>query len=139
MARPALVEWYNPISEKYEWVNGVDCACYECRWEAQFRPTRAKGGGFYDGIPYTKAEYRVHQRERASAYNKYLEIKQENKIRKAEQKERAHTKETEALEGHGRPSSVTTRFNLHTGQLASDDDRLLGNVRWETLWRASIE
>jgi hypothetical protein len=138
VARPALVEWYNPISQKKEWVNGVDCACYECRWESQFHHPRAKGGGFYDGIPYTKAEYRVHQRERASAYNKYLEIKQENKIRRQELKS-AHTKETEAPGEHGRSPGVTTRFNLSSGQLSSDDDRLLGNVRWETLWRASIE
>ncbi len=118
--------WFNPYTEQNETVEGVWCDCYECKRESSCN----WAGPEYDFF-FTKAEYRVHQNERRKQYNEY-------KIRKAEQ-ERAHTKETEALEGHGRPSSVTTRFNLHTGQLSSDDDRLLGNVRWETLWRASIE
>jgi len=133
VARTTEVEWYNPISKKYEWVTGVDCACYDCRWEAQYwNNIRDKDGDFYDGLPFTKAEYRVHLRERQESYNEY-------KIRQAELKSIARPKETGALREHGRSRDVTTRFNLHTGQLSSDDDRLLGNVRWETLWRASIE
>ena len=127
MAIPAEIEWLNPISGEIEIVDGVLCGCYECKGIAD---------NFYfeiekHGIPFTKSEYREHQRDRQKQYQEYI-------IRKAE-RERAHTKETEALEGHGRPSSVTTRFDLNTGQLSSDDDRLLGNVRWETLWRASIQ
>ena len=79
----------------------------------------------------TLEQYREHKSERNKSYNEY-------KIRKAEL-EQAHTKETEASGEHGRSPGVTTRFNLHTGQLSSDDDRLLGNVRWETLWRAYLQ
>lgn len=117
-------DWFNPYTEQFETVEGVWCECYECKSDVHNQHEVA--------VFYTKAEFRVHQNERQKSYNEYT-------IRKAELQERAHTKETEALEEHGRSSSVTTRFDLHTGQLSSDDDRLLGNVRWETLWRASIE
>ncbi len=116
--------WFNPFTEQLETVEGVWCECYECKSDVHNQHEV--------DVFYTKAEFRVHQNERRKSYNEY-------NIRKAELQERAHTKETEALEGHGRPSSVTTRFDLSTGQLASDDDRLLGNARWETLWRASIQ
>ena len=119
--------WFNPFTEQTEEVEGIWCNCYECKRESSCN----WAGPEYE-IFFTKAEYRVHQNERRKQYNEY-------KIRQAELKSIAQPKETEALEGHGRPSSVTTRFDLNTGQLASDDDRLLGNVRWETLWRASIE
>ena len=116
--------WFNPYTEQNETVEGVWCECYECKSDVHNQHEV--------DVFYTKAEFRVHQNERRKSYNEY-------NIRKAELQERAHTKETEALEGHGRPSSVTTRFDLNTGQLSSDDDRLLGNARWETLWRASIQ
>ena len=116
--------WFNPFTEQLETVEGVWCECYECKSDVHNQHEV--------DVFYTKAEFRVHQNERRKSYNEY-------NIRKAELQERAHTKETEALEGHGRPSSVTTRFDLNTGQLSSDDDRLLGNARWETLWRASIQ
>jgi hypothetical protein len=135
VARTTEVEWYNPITKEYEWVTGVDCACYECRWEAQYwNNIRDKDGDFYDGLPFTKAEYRVHQKERATAYAKYQEIKY---IRDEERKA-AHTKETEALAGHGRPASVTTFFDLDTGNMVPDP-KINGSVRWETNWRASIQ
>ena len=117
-------DWFNPFTEQLETVEGVWCECYECKSDVHNQHEV--------DVFYTKAEFRVHQNERHKSYNEYT-------IRQAELKSIARPKETEALEGHGRPSSVTTRFNLHTGQLSSDDDRLLGNVRWETLWRASIE
>ena len=121
-------DWFNPISNQYETVEGVWCNCYDCRYDCENAGGRAAA---HQHVFYSKSEYRTHKNERLQSYNDYIIRKQELKS--------AHTKETEALEGHGRPSSVTTRFNLHTGQLSSDDDRLLGNVRWETLWRASIE
>jgi len=117
-------DWFNPFTEQLETVEGVWCECYECKSDVHNQHEV--------DVFYTKAEFRVHQNERLKSYNEYT-------IRKQADTLRAHTKETEALEGHGRPSSVTTRFNLHTGQLSCDDDRLLGNVRWETLWRASIQ
>ena len=117
-------DWFNPFTEQLEIVEGVWCECYECRSDVHNQHEV--------DVFYTKAEFRVHQNERQKSYNEYT-------IRKQADTLRAHTKETEALEEHGRSSSVTTRFDLHTGQLSSDDDRLLGNVRWETLWRASIE
>ena len=103
------------------------CYCYDCNYLLN---TQYNGSEMHR-YAMTLEQYREHKSERNRSYNEY-------KIRKAEL-QRAHTKETEALEGHGRPSSVTTRFDLNTGQLSSDDDRLLGNVRWETLWRASIQ
>ncbi len=117
-------DWFNPFTEQLEIVEGIWCECYECKSDVHNQHEV--------DVFYTKAEFRVHQNERQKSYNEYT-------IRQAELKSIARPKETEALEGHGRPSSVTTRFDLHTGQLSSDDDRLLGNVRWETLWRASIE
>jgi len=117
-------DWFNPFTEQLETVEGVWCECYECKSDVHNQHEV--------DVFYTKAEFRVHQNERQKLYNEYT-------IRKAELNSIAHTKETEALPGHGRPGNVTTRFNLHTGQLSCDDDRLLGNVRWETLWRASIE
>jgi hypothetical protein len=117
-------DWFNPFTEQLEIVEGVWCECYECKSDVHNQHEV--------DVFYTKAEFRVHQNERQKSYNEYT-------IRKQADTLRAHTKETEALEEHGRSSSVTTRFDLHTGQLSSDDDRLLGTVRWETLWRASIE
>ncbi len=117
-------DWFNPYTDQLETVEGVWCECYECKSDVHNQHEV--------DVFYTKAEFRVHLNERQKSYNEYT-------IRKQADTLRAHTKETEALEGHGRPSSVTTRFNPHTGQLSCDDDRLLGNVRWETLWRASIE
>ncbi len=115
----------------YETVDGetvVTCDCYDCEWVLQ-----SQFNGLESHRPqFTLAEYKVHRVERHQSYNEY-------KIRQAELKSIARPKETEALEGHGRPSSVTTRFNLHTGQLSSDDDRLLGIARWETLWRAYLQ
>jgi len=117
-------DWFNPYTEQLETVEGVWCECYECKSDVHNQHEV--------DVFYTKAEFRVHQNERQKSYNEYT-------IRQAELKSIARPKETEALPGHGRPGNVTTRFNLHTGQLSCDDDRLLGNVRWETLWRASIE
>lgn len=121
-------DWFNPFTEQLEIVEGVWCECYECKSDVHNQHEV--------DVFYTKAEFRVHQNERRKSYNEYT-IRVAG--RKAGNSVAAHTKETEALPGHGRPGNVTTRFNLHTGQLSSDDDRLLGNVRWETLWRASIE
>ena len=123
-------DWFNPFTEQLETVEGVWCECYECKSDVHNQHEV--------DVFYTKAEFRVHQNERQKSYNEYITRKAETSNRHGELKA-AHTKETEALEEHGRSSSVPTRFNLHTGQLSSDDDRLLGNVRWETLWRASIE
>ena len=103
------------------------CYCYDCNYLLN---TEYNGSEMHR-YPMTLEQYREHKSERNRSYNEY-------KIRKAEQ-ERAHTKETEAPGEHGRSPGVTTRFNLHTGQLSSDDDRLLGNVRWETLWRAYLQ
>jgi len=128
VAYPEEGEWFNPISNQFEIVSGVRCHCYEC----SYIPGCSLSGDNSEGMFFSKSEYRRHKWERLQSYNEYT-------IRKAELKSLAHTKETEALPGHGRPGNVTTRFNLHTGQLSCDDDRLLGTVRWETLWRASIE
>jgi hypothetical protein len=127
VAIPAEIDWLNPITGEIEIVNGVLCGCYECKGIAD---------NFYfdieqHGIPFTKSEYREHKRDRQKQYNEYI-------IRKAELQERAHTKETEALAGHGRPASVTTLFDLETGNMVPDPS-IVGAVRWETLWRASIQ
>ncbi len=104
------------------------CYCYDCNYLLN---TEYNGSEMHR-YAMTLEQYREHKSERNKSYNEYT-------IRKAELDSIAHTKETEALEGHGRPSSVATRFNLHTGQLSCDDDRLLGYVRWETLWRAYLQ
>jgi hypothetical protein len=122
-------DWFNPISNQYETVEGVWCNCYDCRYDCENAGGRAAA---HQHVFYSKSEYRKHKNERLQSYNEYI-------IRQAELKSIARPKETEAPGEHGRSPGVTTRFNLHTGQLSSDDDRLLGNVRWETLWRASIE
>ena len=128
MAYPEEGEWFNPINNRFEVISGVRCHCYEC----SYIPGCSLSGDNPEGMFFSKSEYRQHKWERLQSYNEYI-------IRQAELKSIARPKETEALEGHGRPSSVTTRFNLSSGQLSCDDDRLLGTVRWETLWRASIE
>ncbi|AXQ65450.1 MAG: hypothetical protein [Circular genetic element sp.] len=112
-----------------EWVTGVLCKCYECKYDAEIAGgiTAARGG-----IDFTKAEFRKHQDLRRNAYNAYIE----NKISNEELKS-AHTKETEAERGHGRPLSVTTLFDLDTGNMVPDPS-IDGSVRWETLWRASV-
>ena len=83
-------DWFNPYTEQFETVEGVWCECYECKSDVHNQHEVA--------VFYTKAEFRVHQNERQKSYNEYT-------IRKAELQERAHTKETEALEEHGRSSS----------------------------------
>ncbi len=129
MAEVVSVDWYNPISKKMEWVTGVLCKCYECKYDAEIAGgiTAARGG-----IDFTKAEFRKHQDLRRNAYNAYIE----NKISNEELKS-AHTKETEASPGHGRPGGVTTLFDLDTGNMVPDPS-IYGSVRWETLWRASV-
>ena len=130
VAEVVSVDWYNPISKEMEWVTGVLCKCYECKYDAEIAGgvTAARGG-----IDFTKAEFRKHQDLRRNAYNAYIE----NKISNEELKS-AHTKETEALAGHGRPASVTTLFDLETGNMVPDPS-IIGAVRWETLWRASVQ
>jgi hypothetical protein len=130
VAEVVSVDWYNPILREMEWVTGVLCKCYECKYDAEIAGgiTAARGG-----IDFTKAEFRKHQDLRRNAYNAYIE----NKISNEELKS-AHTKETEALAGHGRPASVTTLFDLETGNMVPDPS-INGAVRWETLWRASIQ
>jgi hypothetical protein len=129
VAEVVSVDWYNPISKKMEWVTGVLCKCYECKYDAEIAGgiTAARGG-----IDFTKAEFRKHQDLRRNAYNAYIE----NKISNEELKS-AHTKETEASPGHGRPGGVTTLFDLDTGNMVPDSS-IYGSVRWETLWRASV-
>ena len=106
-------------------VTWITCRCYDC--------TNVPGDShvLYSGIEYTVLGFRQHQTERRSAYDRYLQ----NKIRN-EELNAAHTKETEALAGHGRPASVPTFFDLQSGQL-SQLDHLPLTARWETLWRAS--
>jgi len=127
VAYPEEGEWFNPINNRFEVISGVRCHCYEC----SYIPGCSLSGDNSQGIFFSKSEYRQHKWERLQSYNEYIIRKQELKS--------ARPKETEAPGEHGRSPGVTTRFNLHTGQLSCDDDRLLGTVRWETLWRASIE
>jgi hypothetical protein len=108
-------------------VTWITCKCYDCT----YIPGLTASGYNPEGIEYTVLEFRQHQTERRDAYHLYLQ----NKIRTEEPKA-SHTKETEALAGHGRPASVPTFFDLGTGQL-SQLDHLPGIARWETLWRAS--
>jgi hypothetical protein len=130
MAEVAEVEWYNPVSLKYEWVTGVFCSCYQCKNDAIVAGgiTAAEGG-----LYYTKAEYRRHQDERRQSYYDWLENKDSNEELKS-----AHPRETEALEGHGRPSSVPTFFDVKTGGKAYADDLTNPGAGWSRLWRASI-
>lgn len=118
-------EWFNPFSQQMETVEGVWCECYECKTDVHNRHEV--------DVFFTKNEYRRHKNERRLAY-----IARENEkiIRKQELKS-AHTKETEAERGHGRPLSVTTLFDLDTGNMVPDPS-IDGSVRWETLWRASV-
>jgi len=124
-------DWYNPISNQFETVEGVWCNCYDCRYDCE----NAGGRAFAHGhIFHSKYEYRRHQDERRLAYEarEYKKI-----IRKQADTLRGRTKETEASEGHGRPSGVTTLFDLDTGNMVPDP-AIDGSVRWETLWRASV-
>jgi hypothetical protein len=132
MAEVAEIEWFNPISEKYEWVTGVFCSCYECKNDAIVAGgiTAAEGG-----LYYTKAEYRLHQTERRKAYNAYIE---ENN-RHYEELEAAHTKETEAPGRHGRLPGVPTFFDVKTGGKAYADDLTNPGASWSRLWRASVK
>ena len=136
MAEVVSVDWFNPISKKMEWVTGVLCKCYECKYDAEIAGgiTAARGG-----IDFTKAEFRKHQDLRRQAYNAYIENKYSNveTLNRHGEHKAAHTKETEALAGHGRPASVTTLFDLDTGNMVPDPS-IYGSVRWETLWRASV-
>lgn len=130
MAELAFVDWYNPISKDIELVTGVLCTCYECKYDAEIAGgiTAAKGG-----IDFTKAEYKRHQELRRNAYYAWLENKHSNEELKS-----AHTKETEALEGHGRPSSVPTFFDVKTGGKAYAEALTNPGAGWSRLWRASI-
>ena len=130
MAEIALVDWYNPISKDIELVTGVLCTCYGCKYDAEIAGgiTAARGG-----IDFTKAEYKRHQDLRRNAYYAWLENKDSNEELKS-----AHTKETEALAGHGRPASVPTFFDVKTGGKAYADDLTNPGAGWSRLWRASI-
>ena len=134
MAVITLVDWYNPISKDIELVTGVLCTCYECKYDAEIAGgiTAARGG-----IDFTKAEYKRHHDQRRNAYYAWLDNKNDNKNSKEELKS-ALTKETEALEGHGRPSSVPTFFDVKTGGKAYADDLTNPGAGWSRLWRASI-
>lgn len=124
-------EWFNPISNQFETVEGVWCNCYDCRYDCEI----AGGRDFAHGhIFHTKNEYRRHQDERRLAY---AARENEKTIRKQELKS-ACTKETEASGEHGRSPGVTTLFDLETGNMVPDPS-IVGAVRWETLWRASIQ
>lgn len=131
-------EWFNTISNKFETVEGVWCNCYDCRYDCE----NAGGYAYVHGhIFHSKNEYRIHKNERRQAYedwqNKKIIRKAEKLNRNGEHKA-AHTKETEASAGHGRPAGVTTLFDLETGNMVPDP-AINGAVRWETLWRASIQ
>ncbi len=130
MAEIALVDWYNPISKDIELVTGVLCTCYECKYDAEIAGgiTAARGG-----IDFTQAEYKRHQDLRRNAYYAWLENKDSNEELKS-----AHTKETVALEGYGRPSSVPTFFDVKTGGKAYAEDLTNPGAGWSRLWRASI-
>jgi len=123
-------EWFNTISNQFETVEGVWCNCYDCRFICENSGGRAFAHGH---IFHTKKEYRRHKNERRQSYEDW---KNEKIIRKQELKS-AHTKETEASPGHGRPGGVTTLFDLDTGNMVPDPS-IDGSVRWETLWRASV-
>ncbi len=128
-------DWFNTISNQYETVEGVWCNCYDCRLICE----NAGGRAFAHGhIFHTKKEYRIHNNERRQSYEDWKNKKIIRAGRKAEDSVAAHTKETEALAGHGRPASVATLFDLETGNMVPDSS-IIGAVRWETLWRASIQ
>jgi hypothetical protein len=124
-------EWFNTLSNQFETVEGVWCNCYDCRLICE----NAGGRAFAHGhIFHTKKEYRRHNNERRQAYEDW----QNKKIIRKQELKSAHTKETEALAGHGRPVNVTTLFDLDTGNMVPDP-KINGSVRWETNWRASIQ
>ncbi len=122
-------DWYNPISEQTEIVEGVWCECYECK-----RETSCNWAGPEKPVFFTKIEYRRHRDERLQAY---FDWKNKKYIQEAELKA-ACTKETEAPGEHGRSPGVATLFDLETGNMVPDPS-INGAVRWETLWRASIQ
>ena len=122
-------EWFNPYSEEYETVEGVWCECWECK-----RITSCNWAGPEKDVFFTKNEYREHRNERRLAY----EARENNKIIRKQELKSAHTKETEALEGHGRPSSVPTFFDIDTGGKQFNDHLSNPGAGWSRLWRASI-
>ena len=121
-------EWFNPYSEEYETVEGVWCQCWECK-----RITSCNWAGPEKDVFFTKNEYRDHRNERRLAY----EARENEKIIRKQELKSACTKETEASGEHGRSPGVTTLFDLDTGNMVPDPS-IIGAVRWETLWRASI-
>jgi hypothetical protein len=124
-------EWFNTLSNKFETVEGVWCNCYDCRFICE----NAGGRAFAHGhIFHSKNEYRRHKNERRLAY----EARENEKIIRKEELKAALTKETEASAGHGRPAGVTTFFDLDSGNMVPDP-KIIGSVRWETNWRASIQ
>jgi hypothetical protein len=131
MAEIAFVDWYNPISKDIELVTGVLCTCYNCKYDAEIAGgiTAARGG-----IDFTKAEYKRHQDLRRQEYYSWLENKYSNEADTL----RTHTKETEALAGHGRPASVPTFFDVKTGGKAYAEDLTNPGASWNRLWRASV-
>ena len=122
-------EWFNPYSNEFETVEGVWCQCWECK-----RISSDNWSGYEKDIFFTKSEYRDHRNERRRSY----EDRKNQKIIQMQELKSAHTKETEASSGHGRPDGVTTLFDLETGNMVPDPS-INGAVRWETLWRASIQ
>ena len=124
-------EWFNPHSNNFETVEGVWCSCYDCRSILETSGQREFAHGH---IFHSKNEYRIHRNERRQSY---YDWKNKKTIREAELTS-ARPKETGASSGHGRPDGVTTLFDLETGNMVPDPS-INGAVRWETLWRASIQ
>ncbi len=122
-------QWFNPYSKQFETVEGVWCECWECK-----RITSCNWAGPEKDVFFTKNEYRDHRNERRLAY----EARENDKIIREQELKSACTKETGASSGHGRPDGVTTLFDLETGNMVPDPS-INGAVRWETLWRASIQ
>ena len=122
-------EWFNPHSNKFETVEGVWCQCWECK-----RISSDNWAGYEKDIFFTRNEYREHRNERRLAY----EARENEKIIRKQELKSACTKETEASGEHGRSPGVTTLFDLETGNMVPDPS-IYGAVRWETLWRASIQ
>lgn len=122
-------KWFNPYTGKSETVEGVWCQCWECK-----RISSDNWSGYEQDIFFTKNEYREHRNERRLAY----EARENEKIIRKQELKSACTKETEASGEHGRSLGVTTLFDLDTGNMVPDPS-INGAVRWETLWRASIQ
>ncbi len=103
-------EWYNPLTNQMEIVNGVWCECYECKRESSYN-----WAGPEKPIFFTKKQYREHKQERRRAYFARLDLK-----RQKDGMARTKEKTEAAAVWEGRP--VPTFFDIKYGKWIPSED-----------------